>query len=167
MSDDQQTPDAFGKTPAQYAANRAMNAMFVKARDAVAPRPIGEISGSAVQPPEVAERLSRAVTDAEAAHKSGRQSDIDTAEQALTEALDAARSSREAAEQDRLHPRNEDGTFASFDGGVRGTPVHMRSRRSSGWPSSSDLIKEAIVASRQESIERERERPISELFGNR
>jgi hypothetical protein len=159
MNDDR---DIWGRTPDEQAASASMNSMFRAARDAKASRSIagltGETSRSSVQPPAVAERLARAVTDAEAAHRSGYG--VEGAEQALTEALDAARLDREVREGVRDAKTGQFTPAAqaavSFDGGVR-VPVGGRKPRhkhgDSYEESPNSMFRKAIDASHAKSRE--------------
>ncbi len=91
--------------------------------------------------PALRERLSGALNDLEAARRAGDDATIGFAEHRLDTVIHDARQARE-------QPREEDGRFAGFDGGVRGRkppPVpHMHVE------SSAELMLRAFSASRFE-----------------
>jgi hypothetical protein len=91
--------------------------------------------------PAMRERLSGALNDLDAAKRTKDDAAIGFAEHRLDTAMHDARAARE-------QPRDEDGRFAGFDGGVRG-------RRSPPIPhlhaeSSTELMLRAFSASRSE-----------------
>jgi hypothetical protein len=91
--------------------------------------------------PALRERLSGALNDLEAARRAGDDAKIGFAEHRLDAAMHDARAARE-------QPREEDGRFAGFDGGVRGRkppPIpHLHVE------SSAELMLRAFSASRSE-----------------
>jgi hypothetical protein len=94
---------------------------------------------------DLRERLSGALNDLEAARRTGDDAVVGFAEHRLDTAIHDARQAREQREQ---QPREEDGRFAGFDGGVRGkrsppTP-HLQAE------SSAALMLRAFSASRFE-----------------
>jgi hypothetical protein len=164
---DDQTTDEFGRTEADYAASKAGNAMLMRARDSVASRPLGLLTG-AVQPADEAERLSRALTDAEAAHRSGNADQVHLAEFNLEQAIAASEESR--------RPRNADGSFMSdseidaatgFGGGPRGRGGIAPAAGSRVPLHPNALFREFVQSSKEANRELGRERPLSELTGGR
>lgn len=94
--------------------------------------------------PALRERLSGALDDLDRAKRSGDDAMIGFAEHRLDTVIHDARAARE-------QPREEDGRFAGFDGGVRG-------RRSPPIPglvseSSAELMLRAFSASRSERVQ--------------
>ncbi len=95
--------------------------------------------------PVLRERLSGALNDLEAARRAGDDATIGFAEHRLDTVIHDARQARE-------QPREEDGRFAGFDGGVRG-------RKSPPTPglvseSSAQLLLRSFSSARQERAER-------------
>jgi hypothetical protein len=100
-----------------------------------------ERSTSSAGNPALRERLSGALNDLEAARRSGDDATIGFAEHRLDTVIHDARQARE-------QPREEDGRFAGFDGGVRGRKPppapHLQVE------SSTELMLRAFSASRSE-----------------
>jgi len=147
--------ELFGIDPEAQAVSASMNSMVRRMRDSKASRPLGALTGqaSSVQPPEVAERLARALTEAEAAHRSGYG--VDEAEKVLSEALTAAQTDREIREGVR---DAKTGQFiqapSGFDGGVRGRkagPAPPGGSRQEEGPNA--LFRRAIQASHESARE--------------
>jgi hypothetical protein len=144
--------DLFERDPAAVERSQAMNRMIVGRLNAKRSRGTLGRTGETSPTNEVArERLSQALSELESAKRSGDYDWIHWAE-FLVERATAA------SEDARLHPRNEDGTFASFDGGVQGRGIKQPR---AGWRESPNAIfKEFIAASRQQARERETEQTI-------
>ena len=146
------------------ARSRAMNAWIVGQRDArQTVGTLGRTGTTGPIDPIHRERLCEALTDLEAAQRGGDELEIAAADARVDACCNEARAAREGRKQEQ--PRNEDGTFASFDGGVRGGGgwqggANVRAARNE---SSTQMFARAVARSKEESRERAEERPISDL----
>jgi hypothetical protein len=132
--------------------NRQMNKLICAGRDrGVSYGSLGATGRPTGQPSDAAERNARAVTDLEAAERSGDADAIAFAEHVLDQRIDEARASRGEAPRDEDRPRDALGRFTdTFDGGIqrRVRPGPQRLPQSSN-----DLFQQMISASRQERRE--------------
>jgi hypothetical protein len=144
--------DIFAVDPERQAMSKTMNAMFVGQRNAGVS--FGTmVADSGQTPNEVArERLSAALNDLEAAERAKDETLVAIANDRVDRCV---AESREA----RTQPRNEDGSFGSFDGGVRGgrqsPPTHSRHQESANA-----LWSQAVRRSREEASERGEEQTV-------
>jgi hypothetical protein len=121
-------------------ASKAGNAMIRQALNRTRSHTLGQRDN----PPVHGERLSRALNDSEAAQRSGDPDAIAFTEHRLDEVVRAARAARTE------RPRNPDGTYASFDGGVRGGRRSFEPS-STGQESANALMQRALDAARREA----------------